>query len=374
MLRRARESGADVIVCVMSGTFVQRGEAAIVDANLRARALLLGGADVVVELPYPYCAASAEYFARAGVEILSRLGVDELWFGSECGDISLLSRLAQAAESAAFRARYAEEASGDAPTAEAYFRSLCEIAGVENDLSSNDILGIAYLRAIASIGATIRPMTVKRVWSAYAQEQLSSDCYPSATALRRRWREEGVSSILLYLPREVAELFSAESALVTADLHYAERWILGQFRVAEAATLESTAELGGGLGNRLAALANDSRSLEELVRLVATKKYPNARILRGILFFMTRITADDLRAPIAYTRLLAANRKGCDYLSTIKKTASIEVVTRRSELPKTVDAVRQEAIEARAWSLYTLCLERAERSSGLWKRGVYIEK
>ncbi len=374
MLRQARRAGADVIICIMSGNFVQRGEAAIVDANLRARALLCGGADAVLELPYPFCAASAEYFARAGVELLSRLGVDELWFGSECGDITLLSRLAKTADQEEFRARYAEVASGNAPTAEAYFRVLCEVAGVENTCLSNDILGIAYLRAITLLGSSMVPVTVKRVGSAYAEEQLAVDTYPSATALRRRWREDGLASILSYLPREVAALLGSEEKIEVADIHRAERWILGQLRVADPAEFEQIAELGGGLGNRLSALARESCSLEELLRLAATKKYPNARLLRGILFYMTRISRDDLRAPIAYVRLLAANRTGCDYLASVKKTSTVRVVTRRTELPKTEEAMRQELLEARAWSLYTLCREQVESADGMWKRGAYIEK
>ena len=86
----ARASGVDAVIAVMSGCFTQRGEAAVADPISRARILLLGGADAVLELPYPFCSSSAEYFSRAGVEILDRLGVDELWFGSECGDLDRL--------------------------------------------------------------------------------------------------------------------------------------------------------------------------------------------------------------------------------------------------------------------------------------------
>lgn len=374
LIRQARASGADVVVCAMSGSFVQRGEAAIVDARLRSRTLLCGGADVVVELPYPFCASGAEYFARAGVEILDRLGVNELWFGSECGDIALLSQLAEAAESEAFQKRYAEVAAGGSPTAEAYFRVLGEVAGVESTCFSNDILGIAYLRALRACRSSVQPVTVKRVGSAYLDESVAKGSYPSATALRRLWRERGLDAILPYLPKEVAALLLSEENIQTADLRYAERWILGQLRVAEPSVIEQGAELGGGLGNRLAMLARESSSLEELLRLAATKKYPNARILRGLLFFMTGITPTDLRAPIAYVRLLAANRTGCDYLALTRRTAQIKVVTRRTELPRSADAIRQAAIEARAWSLYTLCRETAGAADDLWKHGAYIEK
>ena len=109
LIEQARASGADCVVCVMSGYFTQRGEAAIADPYFRSRALLYGGADLVLELPYPYSSSSAEFFAGAGVDILSRLSVDELWFGSECGDLTLLQRGADASLDEVFLNLYEKE-------------------------------------------------------------------------------------------------------------------------------------------------------------------------------------------------------------------------------------------------------------------------
>ena len=109
-MEQARASGADAIVCVMSGNFVQRGEAAVLSPHARAEILVSSGADAVVELPFPYAASSAEFFGRAGIEILERLCVDEVWFGSETGDLSILSRYAEVADSKEFQEAYAEAA------------------------------------------------------------------------------------------------------------------------------------------------------------------------------------------------------------------------------------------------------------------------
>ena len=100
----------DAVVCVMSGYFTQRGEVAIADPYARAEALIAGGADLVLELPFPYSCAGAESFASAGISILSRFGADELWFGSECGDLSRLRTAAEIAQSEAFLASYAQTA------------------------------------------------------------------------------------------------------------------------------------------------------------------------------------------------------------------------------------------------------------------------
>ena len=93
LISRAREEG--LVVCLMSGNFTQRGEAAVLPPVPRATMAIAAGADLVLELPFPYACASAAYFAGAGVEILCRLGVDTLAFGSESGDLSRLSVLAE---------------------------------------------------------------------------------------------------------------------------------------------------------------------------------------------------------------------------------------------------------------------------------------
>ena len=94
LLRYARELGAQRVVCVMSGNATQRGELAVLDKYTRAKAAIASGADLVIELPYPWSSASAEYFARAAIAVLSGF-CDTLLFGSECGDIELLKNAAK---------------------------------------------------------------------------------------------------------------------------------------------------------------------------------------------------------------------------------------------------------------------------------------
>ncbi len=373
LIRRAKESGADAVICVMSGYFVQRGEAAIAPAPLRAEALLCGGADAVLELPFPFCASSAEFFASAGVEILDRLGVDELWFGSECGDVDLLSRLSVLADGEDFVSDYSAAARGKGGTAKEYLERLQSLAGEERLLSSNDILGIAYLRAIRAKDARMRAVTVKRQGSAYRDGDVSSGDLPSATALRRLWRERGLEAMLPHLPEQTRKLWRQGSA-APADLARAERLILGHFRLASPERLEKIAELGGGLGNRLADCARSARTLEELLSLAATKKYPNARIRRGLLFALAEIRPEDLRTSPAYVRLLAANARGCRFLADARKRETLPVVTRRADLPSTADAARQAEWERRAFSLFSLCLPEANREAELWTNGAIIEK
>ncbi|MBE6552950.1 MAG: nucleotidyltransferase family protein [Ruminococcaceae bacterium] len=365
LIESARKSGADCIVCVMSGCFVQRGEAAVADPYLRAEAVLCGGADLVLELPFPYAAASAEIFARAGVDILTRVGVDELWFGSECGDLDCLQCAARICETPAFAERYAHSVGENRGTAQAYFETLAALSGTDLALSPNDILAISYLRALTALGSGIEPVTVRREGSAYHAQTLEAQSYPSASALRKIWREEGVEAILPHLPPACREIYAGVSRPV--DLAYADRLILGYFRLTDPAKLEACAELSGGLGNRMAQAAVRARSTHELIALAATKKYPTSRLRRGILFALTQILPEHLHTDVAYTRLLAANATGRAYLSETRKAIRIPIITRKTELPEHPRARCQSEWESRAWALWTLCHPDSAPADWLWK-------
>ena len=269
LISQAKASGADAVVALMSGCFVQRGEAAISDPFSRAAVMLLGGADAVLELPFPYCAGSAEFFGGAGVEIFDRLGVDELWFGSECGDLERLDRLSTALDDPAFWERYAKSAEGNEGTAAAFFSCLQAFCGDNDPCLSNDILAISYLRALRQRGSRIKPVTVKRVGSAY-REALVEDAmqFPSATALRRLWRAEGLEAVLPYLPKGAKEILApcVKKGGAPAELKNAEALILGHFRLTDRERLEDIAELSGGLGNRMAELSHKADSVYGLTQ------------------------------------------------------------------------------------------------------------
>lgn len=97
-IRRTRESlgGDAVIVCAMSGNFVQRGDFAVLDKYARAETAVRGGADLVLELPLAAALSSAEGFARGAVALLHGIGCRYLSFGAETADISLVQQAAEA--------------------------------------------------------------------------------------------------------------------------------------------------------------------------------------------------------------------------------------------------------------------------------------
>ena len=362
LMQQARASGADAIICVMSGNFVQRGEAAVLSPHARAEILVSSGADAVVELPFPYAASSAEFFGRAGVEILERLGIDEVWFGSETGDLNVLSRYAEVADSEAFQAAYAQATEGEGGTASAYFSILAQMANDENAACApNDILAISYLRAIRKLGANIRPVTVKREGSGYHEKDLIMGAFPSATALRRAWEENEIEAIMPYLPGVCGEVSRREGRAKTAPatLKHAERLVLGMLSLTPQKELECYAGLSGGLAGRICDAAKKASTLDEFWALCATKKYPDARIRRGVLSALLRVTEADWRAKVSYVRLLAANETGRAFLSSVRRKSDLCVLTRQTNLPDTPEAARQFELESASAALYSKCLPKS---------------
>ncbi len=375
LIEQARSSEADAVICVMSGCFTQRGEAAVLDPKTRARMLLDGGADAVFELPFPFSSSGAEFFADAGVSMLDRLGVDELWFGSECGDLKRLQNAANLASEPAFSEHYRTLCqAGNCGTAEAYFQCL-RAFGMSDAFSSNDILGISYLKAIQKRASRMYAATVQRVGSAFHSTSLREGEFPSAAALREMLKKEGLQAWEPFLTEHSLALVRSvvDAGDAPFSLDFAQRAILTHFRLASAEHLESTAELAGGLGRRIAEVSRSVNSLSDLICQSVTKKYTEARVRRGILFSMLGVTASDLRREPAYAVLLAANERGCAFLKNGKHSFAIPVVTAHSSVPQTPDAKAQAEMTERVFALYTLCSPSGLSADAFLRASSYIE-
>ena len=348
LLDAAHRLGADALVCVMSGNSVQRGELAVADKYIRAEAAAREGADLVLELPFPWCSASAEFFARASVKILSGL-CDTLIFGSECGDIDLLCRVAETADSESFRSEYKQMLTDGRGSAEAYFSLLKEMSGYE--LSSNDLLGVEYIRAIRREGGKMTPVTVKRQGSGYLDDSLKGE-FPSATAIRKAWRTSGVDGAKDHIPPAAFEVYKrAENEGNITDTSLIDSAVVSFFRLAAGDSLECFAEAGGGIGGRLCSAARESVSYEELVEKAKTKRYTDSKLRRAILFSMTGVTDEMLKSDPEYTTLLAASGKGREILSANRKNQGLRIITKGADSPR--DSAQFKATE-RIDALFTL--------------------
>ncbi len=317
-IKRLRDMFPDAcILSLQSGNFVQRGEAAVISKYRRAEAAVRCGADLVLELPFPWCAQGAHYFARAGVDILNSLGADILCFGSETGNLSTLSLAAKRLLSPEFSSACKEDEAGSMESSTSHIASLRatykKLYGSELPLGSNDTLGIEYLKAIAETNSRMKPICIRRE-GGY-----------TATLSREYYKGGDYDSLKGNVPEALVEFYRETTPVSTDSLGTA---ILNFFRTHTPEELSKYADLGGGLAGRLCRAANEAVDYDSFCILAATKKYTNARIRRAILSAMLYVTEEEIKRAPRFTTLLAANERGTAFLRSVKKTADIKIITR----------------------------------------------
>ena len=357
-----RDMGYDCIVCVMSGNHTERGELAIFDKYSRAESAVMGGADLVLELPFPYSSFSAEGFATAGVHILASLGIDAICFGSECGDITILERAADAILSPEFKEKYSELIKGGRGSAAAYFDAIEAITNENAALLSNDILGISYIAAIKRLGARLDIIPIKRDGAAYNERSLDESILPSASAIREKIKNSTSdleSALSGFVPKgSLSVLAKAQKkgyGPVFTD-NIGDK-LLSFFRLMSAGEIaaraisrsqggDAIAEDGFGICQRLCNVARECNSFEEFVKAAYTAKYTDARINRVILFSILGISGTVGRKQPEYTTLLAASGTGRELLSAIRKNCEFPIITKPADAPDSVQKTISEAADS----------------------------
>lgn len=361
LIDRLRAQGATHVAVVMSGNFVQRGEAAVLTKHARARQALLCGADLVAELPLPWAVAGAERFALGGIALLDALGADVVGFGSECGNVERLRAASDALSSPLLRDAMRGELQKGATFAAARQSAVerlfgGETAGLLRD--PNNILGIEYLRAIGRLGSRMEPVTVRRAGSAHDAEDGGVFC--SSRQVRSLLKSGGDCSSLMPAPAYAALREELAAGRAPADLFLAERAVLAKLRCMREADFAALPDLSEGLENRLLGAVRRATGLEELYSLVKTKRYPLARIRRIALSAFLGLKASDAAGTPPYLRILGIGERGPEILRAARDSAKLPVVSRASELAA-LDGRAGEiaALESRAADLYALCLPKA---------------
>lgn len=325
---RARFGGSACITAVLGGVFSQRGEPYIAPPYVRAEAAVLCGADLVLELPYPWSAAPAAYFARAGVEIAAACGADVLAFGSECGDLDALRAVRRNLDDPCLRARAEELLRSDeyAPLgrirafARAYTERYGQCALLERP---NDILALEYLAAADRLGVRMTPLALKRRGRRDAD---SADGYAPAQKLRIACAAGGLAAIRKDLPEKGFAVFerAAEKGLFGADFERLSSAVLFALRTGSG----DAAFSGGGVIGRLRSCAAGAHTLDELFACAASKRYTTAQLRRCALYTLLRTQAAALEEPVRCSRVLAATTRGCKILAAARKRGAICFLTK----------------------------------------------
>ena len=303
------------VVCLMSGNFVQRGAPAIIDKSIRARAALAAGADLVLELPAEYALSSAEGFAAGGVSILGGFS-DYLCFGAEDADPDALMATARALRSGDFPPllRAALESGKSFPAAR---QQALEAMGLDASLltSPNNILAVEYCKAILAQDCRMKPMPIHRGGDYH--DDRPDDDNPSATALRKlmlsaqEWKR--------WVPEAAGPLF--ENAPLHA-LEAGERAVLSKLRTMSDAEFEAIPYGSEGLWRKFMHACRSRATVEEIIAATKSKRYTRTRIDRMVMCAFLGLTAEDLRVPAPYTRILAFNDTGRAVLKEARKSGT----------------------------------------------------
>ena len=368
-LKRCRREGATHLVCIMSGNFVQRGQAAVFDKWCRAKAALLAGADLVLELPLPFACANAERFAQGAAAMLAALGcVDFLCFGSESADITRLEKIAAALDHPELSLKIRPLLKKGMTFAAARQQALSELIGEDAALlkNPNDILGVEYIRALHAFAPDVRPVCMGRKGAAHDAEQ-ADGLFASASFIRRLLCEKKNDLAFSFVPDAALPLYleAVTSGRVVLDARKSERALLYQLRGMSAEDFFHLPDLSEGLHNRLYRAARTATGLAELLRLCKTKRYPLARIRRAVLHAYLGVTARDqqlsARYPLPYLRILGMNRRGAEILAKARQHSDIPIDSSLARLSKTSErALHFCEIESKSTDIFYLATEEIQ--------------
>lgn len=370
-----RMTGADYCIVVMSGDFVQRGTPAIMGKFLRAQAALHNGADLVLELPVYYATGSAEYFASGAVALLDRLGVtDALCFGSECGDIQVLTALADVLldESPQFQKILKQQMRDGAtyPQARNYALSVTapQLSGALSVMQTpNNILGLEYLKALKRRGSSIRPCTLPRTGAGYHNASLEA-AYSSALAIRESISSrEDIRYVKEQIPPSAYEImeeaYQVTFPILPNDLSPLVLYkLLSEMHKGFAGYLD----VDKAFSDRLINLLPSYTDYASFCDLVKTKNMTFTRVSRNLLHILLGITGREMDGfakddYVYYARLLGFKKEAEPLLGACKERSGIPLLSRLSKADAVVESengLKMLAADIRASSIYSLLVQQ----------------
>lgn len=309
----------DVLIVIMSGNHVQRGEPAIIDKWQRSKLAIDHGVDLVIELPLVYAVQSADYFGDGAVKLLYNIGVTDIVFGSESGNVDRLYQIANGVynNKEQYHQLVSNYMSEGKRYVEACNNALSDLLDEKVELP-NDILGYSYVKSVVFNNYNINMHCIKRTNDFHGHDiQLIS----SATAIRKALKEN--NDIHHTLPN---------SCLYKNELGYVDDYFkLLQYKLFTTSSneLEKIHLVEEGIENLLLKHISSCNSYEKFVSKLTSKRYTASRIQRMLLHILLNNTKDDINkaVDIDYIRVLAMNTNGKNYLNKIKKDLDYTLVT-----------------------------------------------
>jgi predicted nucleotidyltransferase len=379
-----RITGADYVIAVMSGNFVQRGAPAIIDKYSRTEMALRNGVDLVLELPVCYATGSAEFFAHGAISLLDKLGiVDFLCFGSESGDITLLEQAAKfllntpASFDDCLQSYLKDGLTFPAARLKALEQSMEVTEGIDGHALSqvltepNNILGIEYMKAIENLNSSMTPVTIQRISAHYHEKELSelnmssddfetADSHPeaeannlvisSATAIRNAIypnddNSESLASAVLSVPSDVFR-FLTESYLKTYPISEEDFAQIIKYKLCceDKLSLVKYMDITGNLADRMKNIADFNLKFPEFTQKIKSKNMTLTRINRALIHLLLNIKTEALEdynknGYTSYARVLGIKKEASHLLREIKKNGRIPIITKLSKAGGQLDSL-----------------------------------
>lgn len=338
-------SGADFSIAVMSGSFLQRGEPALVDKWTRARMAIESGVDLVIELPFVYSCQSGEFFGQGGVNVLNSLNiVDYISFGSESGIIRDLEEISKVIIKEPKEYKLSLKKNLDKglsfPLSRSnalvdYYKNIDPNNNIVDTIKqSNNILAIEYLKAMHKLNSNMKKITVPRKGALYNELETKKE-FASATGIRNIINNKGLSFSQNLVPENTYSIL--ESFLDNShSLNSLEKYfdlIKYKLVTSEPGNLLRIMDMEAGLENRFLEKVQYSKSVEHLISMVSTKRYPRTRLQRVLIHILMDFYKEDIdsvysRTNPPYIRFLASNSKGLILLKKIKANSNAPVISK----------------------------------------------
>lgn len=370
MMQSIEQTNSNYTVCVISGNFVQRGNTSIVDKWTKAEMALKGGADLVIELPTVYSVSSAENFAEGAVKLLNSLGiVDNISFGMEANDISLLNNIATVLYQepkeyvTILNHELSKGISFPKARENAVMMYLNDIKKYINVMtSSNNILAIEYLKALKKLRSTMYPVGITREKVLYNDEFIVDD-FASATAIRRMITRGEYEEIRKVMPKFSYNLLAncVNQGKYVIDLAIFQKEILYALRKMSVAEIAELPDVSEGLENAIKSASDMCNNLMDFINIVKSKRYTQTRIQRILVYVLLGITKRDMeisKKVNPYIRILGVSNRGKTLISEISKMSSnIPIITSVKKFmteSKNKNLKRLLQIDINATDIYTL--------------------
>ena len=351
LFKNARSiTGADYVIALLSGDFVQRGTPAIIDKYSRCAMALNGGADLCLELPAIYATASADYFAYGGITLLDCIGcVDFLCFGSESGDMDLLRNCAGLAPKEKSEVHIMSQ--GTSPFDEvgykvnkllregmSYPKAYAAVTG--NEPASNDMLGIRYIKSIDMRMSSITPVAIKRKGSAYLDDGPMSQ---SAGAIRKRIlnKEDYAHLMPKYSLRSIEKEKGVTFPVTANDFSQILYGVLVDL-LRSGAELSDYMDVSSNIEGHIRAKIREYAGFDDFVSLIHSKEYTKSRIQRALTHIMLDIKKEDYPEELAdcdayYARILGFRKGSSELLSLLKESSFIPVISKAKDAARILD-------------------------------------